>query len=186
MARSGNKKHSAKNVKYLTLALLGVGLVGCSSVSNDTTLQCPEVSIISDGAELIRFASGQPAVAQNIIHQESFEGFAGSCEHNIDDAIMSVEIIPKIFSAKGPANMDGTARFDYFVALSDSQGAIINKQRFPVNLTYLDDSSEILWQEDVPVTLTLPLKDGESVTKYRIFIGLQLSRDELKYIKANR
>ncbi|MDH5488324.1 MAG: hypothetical protein OEX17_00125 [Rhodospirillaceae bacterium] len=190
MKHSGQKNNIALAVKYLTVALFGiglsVGLAGCSTTTNDTTLECPEVSILSDGSNLVRFAPGGASVEQNIIHEELFSGFRGSCEHNIDDAVMNVEIIPQIASIKGPANTDGMARFDYFVALSDSRGTIINKQRFPVTITYPDGLDETLWQEEIPVILTLPLKDGESAAKWRVFIGLQLSRDELNYVKARR
>ncbi|MDH3336068.1 MAG: hypothetical protein OEL50_05435 [Rhodospirillaceae bacterium] len=190
MKYSGQKRNIPITVKYLTVALLGIGmgigLAGCSTTTNDTSLECPEVSILSEGSNLVRFAPGTRAAEQNIIHEELFDGFGGSCEHNIDDGVMSVEIIPQITSIKGPANTDGMARFEYFVALSDDRGKIINKQRFPVTITYPDDSGQTVWQEEIPVVLTLPLKDGESAAKWRVFMGLQLTRDELKYTKSER
>lgn len=187
MHYQGQKKTNYLAARVSVLAMLGVfALAGCSTVTNDKSLQCPEVLILSDGAELVSFTPGKSATAQNIAHEELFNGFKGTCEHNIDDGIMSIEIIPQFISTKGPANSENTARFEYFVALSDSNNKVINKQRFPVTLTYPEKSDEMVWNEDTPVTLTLPLKEGESAAKWRIFLGLQLSREELQYIKANR
>lgn len=168
------------------LLLLALGVGACSSVTTDKSLQCPKVSIIADGASFVKFTPGAGRSANNVMHEESFDGFKGGCEHNLDDEILSVEITPQITSRKGPANSDGTARFEYFVALTDSKGRLINKQRFPVVLTYEDDSEGMAWQDEVPITLTLPLKDGESPTKWRIFMGLQLSRADLEFIRGRQ
>ena len=180
-----HQQYRRRTVKPVMLALLALGLGACASTL-DASLECPEVSIINDGAELVKFAPGSGQSARNVIHEESFDGFKGTCEHNLDDEIMSVEITPQIISRKGPANSDGMARFEYFVALTDSRGTLINKQRFPVTLTYEDGSEGMLWQDEAPVTLSLPLKDGESPAKWRIFMGLQLTRADLEFIKRAR
>ncbi|MCK5547137.1 MAG: hypothetical protein KAI27_07165 [Rhodospirillaceae bacterium] len=178
--------HVARATKTAMLALLVLGVGACSSVTLDNSLQCPEVSIIADGANFVQFAPGSGRGANNIVHEESFDGFKGTCEHNIDDEIMVVEITPQITSMKGPANSDNTARFEYFVALTDSKGQLINKQRFPVSLIFDDDSEGMAWQDETPITLTLPLKDGESPTKWLIFMGLQLSRADLEFIRGRQ
>ena len=180
-----HQKYGRQASKPIALALLALGLGACASTL-DASLECPEVSILGDGAELVQFAPGAKRTADNVIHEESFDGFAGSCEHNIDDEIMSMEITPQIISRKGPANSDGMARFEYFVALTDSRGLLINKQRFPVTLAYEDDSAGMAWQEEDPITITLPLKDGEAPTKWRIFMGLQLTRADLEFIKSQQ
>ncbi|MCK5165698.1 MAG: hypothetical protein KAQ66_00210, partial [Rhodospirillaceae bacterium] len=111
-----HQQYRRRTVKPVMLALLALGLGACASTL-DASLECPEVSIINDGAELVKFTPGSGQSARNVIHEESFDGFKGTCEHNLDDEIMSVEITPQIISRKGPANSDGMARFEYFVAL---------------------------------------------------------------------
>lgn len=181
-------KQVQPNTKKVALGLaLGIGLSlslgACSSTPDEAPLQCPEVSILSDGADLVRFVPGANYNLANIVHEESIDGFKGECEHNIDDQMMSVEITPQFVSRKGVANTTSMARFEYFVAITDNKGALINKRRFPATITYPAGIEVMAWKDEAPITLSLPMKESDLPTKWHIFIGLQLNRGELEYIK---
>ena len=156
------------------------------TTENEAPLACPQVLILSEGAKLTRFAVGAGQNEKDILHREVILGYNGACEIVTDDdgaTRLVMEISPEIASDRGPANFDGTARFEYFVALTDSAKRRIAKRRFVVNLEYGSDGRQ-RWSDPEPAVITIPLKPGENGQKWIVFIGLQPTRAELEYMRS--
>ncbi len=185
---------SQRPTRTALLGLAALALGACSQIAKtkeaitQAPLVCPRVSILSEGSELVRFAVGPGQSAENILHREIFIGFTGACEIMTNEAgneELVVEISPQIASERGPGNFDGAARFEYFVALTDSAKRLITKQRFEASVQYGGEARRQLWTEPMPAVVTIPLRPGESSEKWLIFIGLQLTRSELEYMRPS-
>lgn len=184
-------KPASKRLGPIGLSLVAALLLSAcaSDTVEENPLVCPETAILAQGAKLVRFQPGPGRDIIDVVHQETIEGFDGACEWDENDdgaGTLRVEISPRIRSDRGPANTDGLARFEYFVALTNASGKVINKQRFPVSLSYPGSVGQIMWQDEIPVSMALPLKAGETAGKWRIFISLQLTREDLEFIRQIR
>jgi len=172
----------------LVLGLAGLTLGACAT-DNTTPPPCPNIFIISDGAKLTRFKPGPGRDIIDVLHEEEMVGFGQSCEYDTDETgagTVTVLVAPTILSTRGPANQSGEADFEYFVAITDSQKKIRDKARFPVILPYPQNMTRLHWQRETPHNLVLPLKAGQSGQDYEIFLGLQLNRAELDYLRKSR
>lgn len=174
--------------KILSLGLAAAVAAACSSTPVRTP-PCPEILIPADSAELTRFKSESGRDIVDVLHEEKILGFAHRCTFDTDDTgagEVVVEVAPQLQSSIGPASTDNTARFAYFVAIADADKTILEKARFPVEIPFPQNRSRVEWQREEPIVLRLPLEAGQSPTDYRIFLGLQLTREELEYQRESR
>jgi len=99
---------------------------------------------------------------------------------------VAVQLAPTIESLRGPANTDAQATFEYFIAIVDAQENVMEVAKFPVTIPFLQNLDRVVWQRKDLNTLHIPLAAGQSGADFRIFIGLQLTHDELKYQRKTR
>jgi hypothetical protein len=88
---------------------------------------------------------------------------------------MNVSLIARL----GPAAVDRTADFAYFVAILNQDGTIVAKQVFPAPIAFADNQTRRGSIETI--TQRIPLKDLKQAGKYRIEVGFQLTQEELEY-----
>ena len=94
---------------------------------------------------------------------------------------------PVMVAIRGPANHDREAQFDYFVSVVDSERDVLNKQIFGVTVKFPGNLTRVsLTDNDPPVTVDIPLAAGRDATDYQIFVGFQLTPDELEYNRRRR
>lgn len=180
-------------VKKTLIAALGgigaVGLLGACSNAPQTPRPCPEILIPADGAELTRFKPGAGRDIIDVLHSEKITGFAHGCTYDVDDAgagEVVVEIQPAIESNIGPASTERVAAFEYFIAVTDRQKNILDKARFPLTIPFPQNQSRLQWQRPESVVLRLPVTAGQMGDHYRIYLGLQVTPDELRYQREQR
>lgn len=179
-------------VGYGRAALLGaVALVVGACSATETTLPppCPEILIPVDAAKLTRFQPGPGRDIVDVVHEEQVAGFADRCEYDTDATgagHVMVEIFPAFDSTRGPANQASQADFEYFIAIASVDKKVLEKKRVPVSIDFPENMSRVQWQQEKPITLTIPLKAGQSGRDFQIFLGLQMTRDELEFQRKMR
>jgi len=176
------------SLSVLMLSFASFGLIACST-DDVPPPPCPTIQIIADGAKLTRFKPGPGRDIIDVLHEEEITGFAQACEYDTDETgagDVRVLLAPTILSSRGPANQTGDADFEYFIAVTDSNKKVLDKERFAVVLPYPQSLPRLTWQREDPHNLILPLKAGQTGQDYQIYIGLQLSRPELDYQRKNR
>ncbi len=175
--------------KYVMgLALLALGLTACSA-DDVPQLPCPEIYIVADVAKLTRFKPGPGRDIVDVLHEEEIVGFGQSCLYDTDATgagEVVVVVAPTIVSKRGPANTSGESEFEYFVAITDSQKNLREQARFPVKLVYPSNLSQLRWQRPDPHNLILPLNAGQTGRNWRVYLGLQLTREEVDYQRRTR
>ncbi len=174
-------------------ALAVAGAAGCGLFGRDEPPPCPPISVLADGAELVRFAAGPGRDLIDVNFQgQVADAFAG-CEYEIDDetetGTLTVEINPVFEVTRGPANHDRVAAFEYFVGLVEHKpdGPVIHSRpRFDVTVEFPGNQTTVQYLEETPVTIVVPLAAGQTGTDFEVFFGLQLSREELDYNRRRR
>lgn len=171
------------------IGLMGLGLGACASGDEIPPGPCPEILVVADAAKLTRFKPGPGRDIIDVLHEEKITGFAQACEYDVDDSgagDLIVYVAPTIVSTRGPANQTDNANFEYFVAITDADKKILDKTRYPKVLPYVNGVPRVMWQKPEPHTYVLPLKAGQTGASYLVYLGLQLSREELDYQRKNR
>jgi len=89
--------------------------------------------------------------------------------------------ITLVFNAtRGPANRNRRARFDYFVSVVDPNLGILDRQAYPLGVTFPGNKTRVEFSSN-PIILELPITAKWSVSYYQIFVGLKLTHEELSY-----
>ncbi len=164
-------------------AIAGVGiLAGCGSTPEPPV--CPPVSVLSEAAALTRFAPGRGTDLVDVDMHAEIADIRSACvfakEKNGVSKLV-VAVAPSIIAARGPANESRKADFQYFVSVVGADRTILNKQLFPVNISFPGNNTRVeIFQDDPPVSIDLPLGADEDA-RYQILLGLQMSEAELRY-----
>jgi len=180
---------SAASIRFVRVAFAALVLLvgaGCSSSSDkERPPPCPRISVLADAATLTRFAEGAGQDLVDVDYQVEVTDIHSSCQYvknETDEQVVVVAMAPVMVTMRGPANRDRVARFDYFVSVIDSKRSVLNKQTFIMLVEFPGNLTRVaLRDDDPPVTVDIPLAAGSAATDYQIFVGLQLTPDELEY-----
>lgn len=171
--------------------VLAAGVAACSSASQTTNIRCPEVAVLADAASITRFAPGAGRDLVDVDHEATIFDITSGCEYEgrpgDADHRLHVALAPSIAVTRGPANRDRQARFSYFVSVVDETGAVRNKQEFPVAVEFVDNRSRVTFRDDdPPIGITLSAAPRDAPQASRIFVGFQLTPDELRFNRRDR
>ena len=150
-------------------------------------LPCPRVSILADAATITRFKEGAGRDLIDVDFKGALTEFRGSCGYDIDEytdsGTMSIDLAVAMDLERGPANRSREIGVEYFISVTDSSKRVLNKEIFDVKVTFPGNRTVLTWSEDPdkPIILTIPLKAGERGRDFNIFVGFQLSPEELLY-----
>ena len=166
---------------FCTLMLL----TACSMMTNSTpTMECPPVSILGDASKVTRFVDGPGRDLIDIDFTGEVTHLSGKCFYEIDgdtgSGVVRVNVKPEFRIERGAANKTRQADFEYFVSIVDDQGGILDKQVFPYSAKYWKNRTSVK-DFDKPVELAIPLSGGQSGQDFTIYVGFQLSREEVEF-----
>jgi hypothetical protein len=176
----------------------GLVLAGCgvydsmheSLLGKDVPPVCPRVSVLPEAASLTKFLPGLGRDIIDIVYQGEIRDILISCENDIDDdtntGTVAVKLLLQIGAERGAADRDRRADFTYFVAITGGEMSVLNKRTFDGAVEFPGNVSRLTWTDDKPVTLNIPLKAGQSGSDFEIFVGFQLSREEMEFNSRRR
>ena len=173
-----------------------VALVGCETVDDvveyvkpSGPTVCPDISILANAAEQTAFKAGPGRDLIDILFEAEFSGVRVDCDYDLDRSTragtLEVNVFPLFTAEKGAANRDGRALVSYFVAVTDRDKKIINKQTFEVALVFQGNATKAGFS-DQPVILTLPIEAGRDGRDFLIYAGFQLTREQMDYNTRKR
>jgi hypothetical protein len=165
-------------------ALLAAGLVlgGCSWLSSTVApASCPIVSKVGDAAKLIRFAPGGGQDLNNIAFEAGIMDITGGCV-GVDNGLR-VDMTADFLAAKGPADTEGKASFEYFVAIVGQGDKVLAREQFASVIPFLATKNRNGIKESLQENL--PLAKGQQGSDFHIFIGFVLTPEELAYNRAH-
>lgn len=171
-------------MKHAIAAALAAGLIlaACGNTADDASPRCPKALLLGDASNLVKFASGSGRTASDVEYEARFVGYRGSCEYS--DRGVDIELAVEIEVERGPAATDGAIDFGYFVALPDRKGRAGHKRILPVRGSLAGDKDRMSYRDGIE--LFVPLKSPADGPATEIFLGFQLSSDELDYNRSRR
>lgn len=164
---------------WLTLVVPLV-LAACSG-DDDVVALCPKVLRVDDAAKVIRFR-GEGRDLTDVVFEARIGAAAVGCE--FDDNVLEVDLLVEIEASRGPAETRRSVDISYFVAVADRGRNIIAREAFENSLPFPGNKTRVALREQIEPRI--PLQPGQNGSDFFIFVGIEVSKSELDYNRANR
>lgn len=168
-------------VRLLFLALAApLALSGCDSMSRlqkKVPPPCPPVYIMSDAAKMTKFRPGTGRDLTDVEMEGEIVAFKGDCVYDSNGGDVTLKLAFEL--RRGPAAQGKTLDVSYFVAMPKFYPAPEAKGEFTFQATF-PDNVDILRVTDEEVTVRVPVRTKELIDNYEIYLGFQLTPEELE------
>ena len=168
---------------WLAVALHSVAVAALAACGGPTQpgpgepAGCPAVGILADAARAFYLATPDRPDPDQVIATARIDDFVGDCDY--EDTAVSVDMDLTLQVLAGAVFDGRSLPVDYFVAVVDPQGRILNKEVFRVQAEIPADARGISLEETL--SLSVPLPDGPaSGSAYELVVGLQLTPQQLQ------
>jgi len=149
---------------------------------------CPKVQLLGDTNIITAYRSGPGRDITDIRYEAEITGFEGNCEYIGKKGIYSaVKLVLKVnFEiTRGPAERKRTLDFGYFIAVPEFYPEPSGRQNFNVRAKFPENRNTINII-DGEVEITIPLKKGRKGPGSEIYIGFQLTAEQLNFNRQKR
>jgi len=140
--------------------------------------RCPEVGILGEAADVTRFRPGPGRDLTDVTLDARITGVEGSCTAR--RGRMEIELAMSIDATRGPAAAARADQLSYFVAVTDQQRNILNKQVFQTAVRFPSGQNRATLMDE-GARLTLAVSPERPSWSYTILVGFQLDEGELAY-----
>lgn len=144
---------------------------------------CPQVSVLADASVLTKFQNGPGRDLVDVDYQGKIADIQPSCVYELNDAdegTVEVSVEVRVVAERGIANKTRRADFTYFVTVTDPNRNILSKESFNVSAEFPGNRTRV-GVIDTPVALKIPIRKGKGASSYDVFVGFQLSREQLEF-----
>jgi hypothetical protein len=179
---SGASRNHGAVWRIARAALMGVfalSVAGCSIFSPDKPgPPCPPILVLKDAAALTRFVPGPGRDITDVSFTGRLSDFRAECKFKKDLSEVEIKMNVVFVLNRGASNKDRKASFEYFVALPLFHPQPQGKKIFTKAGEFQGNRARLGIVEDV--TLVIPLARGTKRDDYKIFLGFQLSEEEIE------
>jgi hypothetical protein len=159
------------------LAAAMPALVGCAAFSEGSPNICPTTAILDDAGELVRFANGVPKGPVDVAFTAHMKYISGVCD--VDEKNVVMELNTWMDATRGPSNKGGQVKFAYFVAILGRDKTVLTRTKFPMIAKFQGRETKLDFSDTV--TVTIPRKTGDVPKDYIVYVGYEMTPDELAY-----
>lgn len=169
--------------KYLaTVGLAAVAAMVFSGCSFEPVPPCPGIRIDTATSSLTEFKPGDGRDITDIKYQAEIVSFEGTCKFDDDgvEAVMDIDMIV----AGGPAAQPGPIDLYYFVAIPRFFPDPVGKKVFTRSYRLPAGGARRERITESNVRIFVPLEDRLTAAGYDIYLGFQLTDEQLKYNRS--
>ncbi|NKB44033.1 MAG: hypothetical protein GKS03_07100 [Alphaproteobacteria bacterium] len=168
--------------QIISLLVASVGAAVLSGCALEPVPPCPEIRIDSNTASLTTFQQGSGRDVSDIEYQAEIVSFEGTCKFD-DDGVEAVMDIDMIVSG-GPAVKPRTVDLYYFVAIPRFFPDPVGKKIFTRKHRIRSGGARQERITESSVRIFLPLEDRLTAAGYDIYLGFQLTDEQLRYNRS--
>jgi hypothetical protein len=165
------------------LALLATA--SCGSTENIAAYPCPVVGAVRELGYMTKFQGDSQDLSDTLFEAKVDQVLpATNCVYEDDDGKRAIvyDIRVKFVAQRGPKDREGTAKFNYFMAITGPGGQPLVREVFDTEVAFENATQAVTVEELQP---RIPLKEGENGDYYRIYVGFMLNEKELAYNRKN-
>ena len=159
----------------------GCGWLGLVETTNPRSI-CPQGLILADAGEMTIFRDAVGRDLTDVVAQARIADVVVECKP--ERRAVNVDLQVAIAAERGPANRTGKQSIDYFVAIVDPQGKVITRQAFKMDFEWPENRVRVGRVDEL--TPRIPVSEPERAPEYRIWVGLQLTEDQLAWNRRNK
>ncbi|MET1029248.1 MAG: hypothetical protein ABWY00_18910 [Dongiaceae bacterium] len=169
------------------IGLLTATLAGCSSNSKGPPKPCPMVDVPQELTYMTSFdnaGTDLSDIAYEVqIDKRAMRSFCYYSEDG-DPNYIRTDLKIQFLAARGPKFTGDKAHFKYFVAVTGPGGSNLKKDIFDADVDLSGDKLRNITVDEIDPIKIFP-KAKENGDFYRIYVGLDLTKDQLDYNKRN-
>ena len=169
---------------------MAVGLTACGDTNlnpfkaDTIEVGCPSLGSLKEAETLTRFRPGTGRDLTDIMLQAKIGRVVGTCEVKQSTLTGKVTLGVELLGERGPALEIDMASLEYFVVIEAPNGEIASREAFVLSM---DFRKNVLETRAVDyLTFTIPNASPEALRAYRVFVGLQMTRDEWDFSQRTR
>ncbi|MBL8697010.1 MAG: hypothetical protein JNK67_01470 [Alphaproteobacteria bacterium] len=159
----------------------GCSALGLSEKPNPRSI-CPQGLILADAGEVTIFRDGPGRDLTDVVAQAKVADVVIDCKPERRQVRVDLQVA--IAAERGPANRAGKQPIDYFVAVVDPQGQILNRQSFRMNFEWPENRLRIGQIDELEPRIAIEAPD--KAPGYQIWVGLQLTEEQLAWNRRNK
>lgn len=171
--------------KHLAAAALALALSGCGLTSepNEVLVNCPTTGVLAAAETLERYTPGSERDLTDLVVRARLGNVRNVCSIFREERQLEMDLLIDVVAERGPAAAEGQPLLlEYFVAVVDENDRITSREEFQLAAAFEGTARQALFNEEL--FLTIPVPAEKTVGDYRVFLGLQLTRDELERVLA--
>lgn len=160
-------------------------LSACANEEEDPGVPCPAAKVMAQPSELTRYREGAGRDPIDVRFEARMMRVFGECSYDADGGEIDVDLEVTMHVLRGPALAGGEVSYRYFVAVAEwvsedaTEPAILSRESFPVEANIPAGRRGLSYTDQLEITIPRP--DDRDVRNYVIYIGFELTRDELKH-----
>jgi len=165
-------------------------LSGCQSASNlfsnpeQNIGLCPSALSLYDAHRVVE-VSGDEVLYPNIGFTGEILGVRSLCSYYDDRPIIANLEIDMAFG-RGPSAVGSRKTYEYFVAVTRRDRAVIHREVFPISVRFSADEDRVYTTETIDA-ISIPRADaGTSGTNFEILVGFELTEAELEFNRSGQ
>jgi hypothetical protein len=136
---------------------------------------CPRVVILDDAGRLTRF-QGAGRDVTDVSFEAEIQQLRSGCVYR--EREIAISLVVPIVVARGPANQEGEARFNYFVAIARGN-QILARSRFDAEVPFEGNQTRVGYVDEL--AQTIPLQGTELGNSYVVYVGIELTPAEMDF-----
>lgn len=165
--------------RLLIIMALAAFSAGCGNIfERKAGPKCPPILILKDAGSLTRYAPDTTKDITDVLFQAKIVDFRGICDYNKERTRVDIDLSLAFDLLRGPANRDRKASFEYFVAIPQFHPAPQGRNTFSIDAAF--DGQATRARINDRIELEIPLDPKVSRETYAIYLGFQLTRQELE------
>lgn len=172
-------------VRWAVIACAAVTLAACSGDDNEDEAPCPAAKVLGEPSELTRFRDAPGNDPTDILFEARMMRVVGECAYDLDGGEIEVELEVVMEVVRGAALTDGKIDYRYFVAIAEwtpdggLEPVVHSREAFQVD-TRIPSGRRGLRYRDL-LEITIPRPDDRNVQNYVLYLGFELTKDELSH-----
>ena len=179
-------KPTLRNLSALVL-IAALGLSGCRTAKEVLAVgeaaeknpgPCPEAFALYKASRLVEFR-GAEAYA-NVGFTAEIEKVRSLCRY-VGDSPISADLTLDIAFGRGPAAQESQATYQYFVAVTRKNIDVIEKQTFPISITFPAGEDVVYATENVGEIIIPRANDTTSGANFEIIVGFELTPEQIAF-----
>ena len=156
-------------------------LAACAGSDIPNPAPCPRVAVLHDAARFVSFDG--PASAETVAYSGEVLRAEGACRYFEDKPIIADLTITMAFG-RGPKGADRTEEFNYFVAVTRTDRAVIHKEVYPIRVTFPRGEDVVQVTQRIDEIVIPRATERVSGTNFEILTGFQLSLEQVNFNRS--